>query len=193
MFTGSLTRQEMEHEHPGELVQIESGGGFQPPSPQLLQRRKKIFYPIAAVIAAVMALGAYFFFSYEETAIATVPRGETAAVFVPVTPTPRPTPTPVPTSPPGEGVNPLSWAGSFEELFRNRCSSCHGLTAVGGLSLSSYADALKGGNSGPAILPGDPDASVLVQIQSSGNHPGQLTIDEINQVIEWIKAGAVEK
>jgi hypothetical protein len=30
-------------------------------------------------------------------------------------------------------------------------------------------------------------------MQSPGNHPGQLTIDELNQVIAWIIAGAPEK
>lgn len=87
----------------------------------------------------------------------------------------------------------MTWDGYFSGLFRNRCSTCHGLTNVGGLSLSTYQDALKGGNSGPAIVPGDPDNSILVQKQSAGNHPGQLTIDELNQVIAWIKAGAPEK
>jgi hypothetical protein len=67
------------------------------------------------------------------------------------------------------------------------------VTSVGGLSLSTYQDALKGGVSGPAIIPGDPDKSVLVIKQSAGNHPGQLTIDELNQVIAWIMAGAPEK
>jgi hypothetical protein len=64
---------------------------------------------------------------------------------------------------------------------------------VSGLSLSTYPDALTGGNTGPAIIPGDPDNSVLIQKQSAGNHPGQLTIDELDQVIAWIKAGAPEK
>jgi hypothetical protein len=52
---------------------------------------------------------------------------------------------------------------------------------------------LKGGDSGPAIIPGDPDDSLLVQIQSAGNHPGQLTEEELQLVIEWIQAGAPEK
>jgi hypothetical protein len=61
------------------------------------------------------------------------------------------------------------------------------------LNLSTYQDALKGGSLGPAIVPGNPDASLLVQVQSAGSHPGQLTIDELNQVIEWILGGAPEK
>jgi hypothetical protein len=64
---------------------------------------------------------------------------------------------------------------------------------VGGLNLGTYENALRGGVSGPAIVPGDPDASVLVQIQSAGGHPGQLTIDELEQVIAWILAGAPER
>ncbi len=87
----------------------------------------------------------------------------------------------------------MTWDGYFSGLFRNRCSSCHGITKVSGLSLTTYQDALTGGNSGPAVIPGDPDNSILVQVQSTGNHPGQLTIDELNQVIAWIMAGAPEK
>jgi hypothetical protein len=62
-----------------------------------------------------------------------------------------------------------------------------------GLSLATYQDALNGGVSGPSIVPGDPDNSTIVQKQSLGNHPGQLTIDELNQVIDWILAGAPEQ
>jgi mono/diheme cytochrome c family protein len=78
-------------------------------------------------------------------------------------------------------------------MFRNRCGTCHGITAVGGLSLATYEDALIGGDNGPAIVPGNPEASVLVQVQLEGGHPGQLTPEEISAVIEWIEAGAPEQ
>ena len=61
------------------------------------------------------------------------------------------------------------------------------------LNIATYADALKGGNSGPGIVPGNPDASAIVQMQSVGGHPGQLSIDELDQVIAWILAGAPER
>jgi mono/diheme cytochrome c family protein len=112
---------------------------------------------------------------------------------VPVTPTPKPTLTPTPTLVPDAEVSVDSWRGKYEALFRNRCSTCHGITKVGGLSLATYEDTLAGGDNGPAIVPGDPDASVLVQVQAIGNHPGQLTIDELNDVINWILAGAPER
>jgi hypothetical protein len=52
---------------------------------------------------------------------------------------------------------------------------------------------MKGSASGPVILPGDATNSLIVQKQQQGNHPGQLTPEEIAQLIEWINAGALEK
>ena len=49
------------------------------------------------------------------------------------------------------------------------------------------------GNDGPALVPGDPDASLLVLIQGEGNHPGQLSAGELEEVIAWIRAGAPER
>ncbi len=194
MFTGKVTREEMEDEHPAELEQIEKGTGWQRPSPEVIRRRQRAFFPVALVTAGVLSWGVIAFVTVEpKTAITTVPRGETAAVFVPVTPTPRPTLTPQPTAATVAGASPDSWDGNFSALFSNRCGTCHGRTSVSGLNLSTYQGALKGGSRGPAIVPGNPDASVLVQIQSAGNHPGQLTIAELNQVIQWILAGAPER
>lgn len=193
MFTGKLSEAEMAHEHPAELAQIKNGVIDPPPPPDVLRRRQRIYFPIAAFLSLTLGLGVYAFVSIEATAITTIPPAETIEVFVPITPTPRPTPTVAPTPTPGEGVAANSWDGTFSALFRNRCSTCHGITRVGGLSLATYQDALAGGNSGPAIVPGNPERSVLVQIQQQGGHPGQLTEQELQQVIEWIRAGAVER
>jgi hypothetical protein len=57
----------------------------------------------------------------------------------------------------------------------------------------TYQNYLQSGNNGPAIVPGDPDSSILVQMQSTGKHPGQLTLDELDRVIQWIQSGAPEK
>lgn len=194
MFTGMITRDEMEEEHPAELEEIEKGVGWQQPSQAVIRRRQRTFIPVAIVAALVLSWGVISFVTIEpSTAITTVPKGETVAVFVPVTPTPRPTVTPRPTAEVVAGASSNSWDGNYSALFSNRCGTCHGRTSVSGLNLSTYQGALKGGSRGPAIVPGNPDASVLVQIQSAGNHPGQLTIDELNQVIQWIMSGAPEK
>ena len=194
MFTGKLTRQEMEHEHPAELMLIESGDSPRHPEPKEIRKRQRIFLPPAVVLSVSLLFGIYKYVTFEETSITTDPRRETVAVFVPITPTPRPTSIPTPTPIPGDdSVDPNSWEGNYRDLFRNRCGTCHGFTAVGGLSLAEYQSAIQGGDSGLGIVPGNPEASTVVTVQSAGNHPGQLTLDELEQVIEWIAAGAPEK
>jgi len=193
MFIGTLTQEEMEHEHPAELEEIISERAHPAIPLPLLRKRQRMFYPIAGVLSLVLGFGVIEFLTIEKTAIITIPRGETAAVFVPITPTPRPAPTPTPTPGADQLVSSDTWDGFYKALFRNRCGTCHGATKVGGLSLETYQDALEGGKSGPAIVPGEPDASELVQMQASGNHPGQLTIQELDKVINWIQSGAPEK
>jgi formate dehydrogenase gamma subunit len=73
MFTGFMTEQEMEHEHPLELERIRAGKA-EPVDPALLARRQRIFTPVAAVVAALLLAGIYWFVTFEQTAIATLPR-----------------------------------------------------------------------------------------------------------------------
>jgi cytochrome b subunit of formate dehydrogenase len=193
IFTGKTTREDMEHEHPAELAQIEAGDVAPSIPTHVLRKRQGIYFPVAFALTAVFGISFIKFLTIEETAITTIPLAEKAQIFVPVTPTARPVPTQAPTPTPGAGIASASWQGTFDGLFRNRCSTCHGRTKVSGLTLATFQDALKGGDHGPAIVPGDPDASVLVQVQSQGGHPGQLTAEELKSVIEWIKAGAPEK
>ncbi len=189
MFTGVMSREEMLEEHPAELDDIESGRLPPPPTEEVVRRRERLYIPLAGVLTLVLAIGLYGFVTFEETAISTVPRGESAPAFFPQTPTPAPT---LPPSPTPSEIRAESWNGGFEGLFRNRCGTCHGTTSVGGLSLASYEQALEGGTTGPAIVPGDPDASLLVEIQAQGNHPGQLTEEELAQIVSWIQTGAPE-
>jgi hypothetical protein len=93
---------------------------------------------------------------------------------------------------PGAISNDLStWDGGLGELLQTKCGMCHGTS--GGLSLASYADALKGGTNGAGIIPGDADTSVIVNILEAGGHPGQLTADELAALKAWILSGAPEK
>jgi len=190
MFTGELTEEEMKDEHPAELAQIKAGKAGKRPPIEVIRRREKYFFPAAAVLTAVFTFGLVKFVTFEQTAITTnLPRGETAPIFVPFTPTPSPVPEPTPT--PG-GLAASSWNDGIAQLLNDKCGACHVQIASGGLSLATYQDAVKGGNSGPAIVPGDPQASVLVQIQSAGGHPGQLSQEELNAIIQWIESGAPE-
>jgi hypothetical protein len=55
---------------------------------------------------------------------------------------------------------------------------------------------LKGGKSGPALVPGDPEKSLLIQaVRQTGAlkmpKGGKLTAAEIDGLVEWVKSGAV--
>jgi cytochrome b subunit of formate dehydrogenase len=188
MFTGYLSEHEMLEEHTLELADIKAGIAQVPQDPKVVAKRKKIFFPVYTVIATVMLVGVYFFVAGEDTAIATVPPAEDVVVYSPLTPTPLPTL--VPTSTPAPGGN--TWSEGIAALMIERCGTCHAASVLGGLELINYQSALSGGVSGPAIIPNNPDESILVQRQIAGDHPGQFNEDEITTIIDWINSGAME-
>ncbi|HVW87122.1 MAG TPA: DUF1549 domain-containing protein, partial [Bryobacteraceae bacterium] len=84
-----------------------------------------------------------------------------------------------------------------QPLFKANCQTCHNDTArASGLSLTSRENALAGGNRGPAIKPGSPSDSLLMQaVEQSGDlkmPPGRkLDPDQIATIRKWIEGGAV--
>lgn len=190
MFTGGLTEEEMIDEHPLELADLKAGVAERPVDRRSLDRRKRIFYPVYGLLAALMLFGIYAFVSLEQTAITTLPPAEDVVVYSPLTATPLPTALPSVTPQP---VTAVTWDAGIGALFQSRCGICHdGPSGLGGLDLSSYAGINAGGADGPVIVPGDPDGSLLVSKQSAGGHPGQLSGDELALVRRWIEAGAPE-
>ena len=89
MFTGKISHHEMVEEHALELEELESNGHEQAPDPAVTRRRQRIYYPVAAFVSLALLIGLYFFVTFEQTAITTVPR-QTTEIFVPVTPTSQP-------------------------------------------------------------------------------------------------------
>ncbi|HEY4688910.1 MAG TPA: cytochrome b/b6 domain-containing protein [Anaerolineae bacterium] len=194
MFTGYLTEEQMLDEHPIELADVKAGTATRSVDPKVAASRRRTFLGVYGVIGAVMLLGIFVFVTFEKTAIETIPPAEQVTIFAPLTPTLLPTlrPTNTPAAEAPEATSP-AWDTDIAELLTTGCGACHVQATLGDLSLKTYADALKGGKSGPAIVPGDPDASLLIQIQSKGGHPGQLSADELARFIAWIEAGAPEK
>lgn len=197
MWTGRLTEEEMLHEHPLELADIKAGMAERPTDPVALRKRQRIYYPVAGVLSAIMLFGIYGFIAVEETALTTIPpQPEQVEVFVPQTPTPIPTPlptsTPTPLPPTPESVLPPTWTSVIGPLFADKCSECHGTS--GGLSLATYADASKGGTSGPLFIAGDPANSLIILKFMSGEHTYMtLTPEELALLEAWILNGAVEE
>lgn len=89
MFTGVLTREQMEMEHALELERLEQGGEAWPEVPAPVLRRRRIAFFAVAAVVAVLSLGlVYWMFTFEQTAITTLPAA-TRDVFVPLgTPSP---------------------------------------------------------------------------------------------------------
>jgi cytochrome b subunit of formate dehydrogenase len=73
MFTGQMTEPEMEHEHPLELERIKAGAAHPAPDPAALAKRQRVFLPVAGVVAALLLAGIYWFVTFEQTAITTLP------------------------------------------------------------------------------------------------------------------------
>jgi cytochrome b subunit of formate dehydrogenase len=195
IFTGYLTREEMEDEHPRSLAEMEAGKVPPHIAPDLLGSRRRTFFAAYGVLAIIMLGGVYFFVAYEHTAMATVPPAEDVTIYVPLTPTPIPTPLPPTSTPPPVTVValPSTWQDGIADLMSQKCVGCHNSSiASGGLDLSSYQAAMAGGASGPAIVPGESHTSLLVSRQASGGHPGQFSPAELEQIVDWIELGAPE-
>ena len=89
----------------------------------------------------------------------------------------------------------------FESKIRpvlaGNCYACHTGVQSGGLRLDSRADVLKGGKSGPAVVPGKPEESLLLQVaRHAEGRPkmppaGRLGDDEIRDLATWVRDGAV--
>ena len=200
IFTGYLTEEEMEEDHPVEMEKIKAGRTGPRARPEDIARRRRIFVPTYGVLTVLMLVGVYFFVAFEETAISTVPPAEQVAVYVPLTPTPIPTPPPTLTPAPLEPAPTLvadvavSWESDIAALTEETCVSCHSqATALGGLDVSSYEATLAGGDTGPAVVPGEAHTSLLLTRQLSGDHPGQWSREQLDVVTHWIEAGAPEE
>ena len=104
---------------------------------------------------------------------------------------------------PVRGQSPTS-AEFFEKKVRPvlvaHCLECHGADpkkVKGGLRLTSRAEMLKGGDTGPAVVAGQPTKSRLIQAVRYTSDDlkmppkGRLKGSEVADLEAWVKAGAV--
>ncbi len=84
----------------------------------------------------------------------------------------------------------------IQPLLRESCLKCHGGERIrNNLDVSTRADLLRGGDHGPALVPGEPEKSLLikaVRYQDNLHMPpkGKLDARQIDDLIDWIKRGA---
>ena len=90
----------------------------------------------------------------------------------------------------------VSFSTDVAPILAKNCAQCHGpAPAMGNLDLRSRDAALKGGQHGPAIVPGDSAGSRLYQHLTGQMKPqmpmgGRLTDAEIAVIKAWIDSGA---
>jgi cytochrome b subunit of formate dehydrogenase len=181
MFTGQMTETDMIRHHPLEWDAIMDGRDRLPLDVTITRHRRRRFILMAAplTLVAIGLLAAYL--GLQPAAVTTVvvtnaerqpleARDAAAIITLPV-----------------EGLSPGGypapvWIDDIQPLLVETCGECH--NEEEGLNLTDYDGLVN------VVVPGDPSQSELVAAQASGDHPGQLTGDELATVIIWIGNGA---
>ncbi len=100
---------------------------------------------------------------------------------------------------PESGDKLTFFESKIRPLLISRCIECHGdATQEGGLRLDSRHAWEQGGESGPAIAPGNPEASLLIKAVQYVNKdlkmpPEEpLPANEIASLVDWVRQGAID-
>ncbi|RME60643.1 MAG: hypothetical protein D6790_08945, partial [Caldilineae bacterium] len=93
------------------------------------------------------------------------------------------------------GLPLVGYEEDIQPLFENVCGTCHGdLLQNGELQVTRYETLMDGSKSGPVIVPGDPEASLLWSQVVTGVMPmvGELSPEQKRLIYDWIQGGALE-
>src|SRR5437660_9810910 len=99
--------------------------------------------------------------------------------------------------PKATAAGPVDYLKDIKPILAKNCYACHGAQKQkSGFRLDTAASALKGGDSGPAIVPGNSGKSRLIQavtgVEGVTRMPPReprLTAQEIARLKAWIDAG----
>ena len=93
----------------------------------------------------------------------------------------------------------ITYEEHVRPIFREHCFACHNQgKATNDLALDSYERVRKGGASGEAITPGDPDGSYLFTLVTHKDQPhmppsgDKLPADKLEILRQWIAGGALK-
>jgi hypothetical protein len=90
---------------------------------------------------------------------------------------------------------PPSFEKDIVPILAAKCQSCHGEDSQEAkLDLRTVSEILRGGENGPAIVRGNPQSSMMLDLATSGQMPPdneeKLNEQELSLLRAWIKAGA---
>lgn len=96
--------------------------------------------------------------------------------------------------PDGPGADDVSFSEQIAPILTKRCIECHGEEkAELSLRLDSYEGVMTGSEYGAVVEPGDPDASILVEMIAYGDMPEEgdpVPPEELELIVTWIAEGA---
>ncbi len=91
----------------------------------------------------------------------------------------------------------VAFEAKVRPILVNRCEECHADDADGGFRLDTRENLMKGGDSGPAIVIGDANASLMIQAIRQTHAKlkmpkkrAKLPDDEIEALAQWVQSGA---
>jgi mono/diheme cytochrome c family protein len=92
-------------------------------------------------------------------------------------------------------ANAISFERDVRPILKAHCFQCHGEgeKLKGGLDVRLRRSLVRGGEHGPAITPGQPEKSALVELIQKGEMPKaerKLTPAEVRTITQWIAGGA---
>jgi hypothetical protein len=90
--------------------------------------------------------------------------------------------------------HPLGFERDIKAIMERFCLDCHGVkNREAGLDLRTLRSSLSGGESGPAIVPGDPQQSMLFHMVKDGHMPPEGKRPgayQLRRLRQWIASGA---
>jgi hypothetical protein len=96
----------------------------------------------------------------------------------------------------GNAGTPEYFENKIRPILANNCFGCHTNSHLGDLRLDTLEAMKKGGKRGPAVVPGDPEKSLLITAVRQTNadlkmpYGSKLKDSEIASLEAWVKAGA---
>jgi formate dehydrogenase gamma subunit len=193
MWTGYLTEEDMEEEHPLELEKYRAGELNKPIPKDIKIRYWQHYFPMFTFFCMGFLYLTYLFVTFEQTAIDTEVPAENVQIFAPLDgagPTGALISSGDKETWPGFEVTVIpsdyTWADEIKDIFGSTCTGCHGENGSAGLNLASYTALMDSG----IIKPGDVEGSYLLDKVGGGDHYAKFSEENLNKVISWIEGGA---